>query len=353
MPSLSVRLEVEALTLWISDVSGARPTNVSVVNDFSAPLRLTGPDDLLGLLPHLIGFHPRDSLALVVIDGSHVGVTARVDLAAMLTPRHTRALIGQLTARFPDGEVCAVAYTGSEDDAWLVLRRCARILGRRLLISLHAHPNGWWADRRRGPRVSFNPESSRAAAEATVRGMQARTSREALAALAAGPDEAEWQAASDRLDAACEELAPLEPQRWPQRLRDTVAACAARPPTDEECAELGVLLCEPNARDVELVALDKATAEHRLALWSRVVNRIPEEVSYGPLGLLGLAAWLTGNGALASVCLERLDVICPRSGLRAMLADIVGGMIPPTAWPTIVADLRAHAAAPPGTGEAA
>ena len=49
----------------------------------TAVLRVRDPGDLIEAIPYLLGFHPRDSLVLVGLDGFRVGVTARVDLAEL------------------------------------------------------------------------------------------------------------------------------------------------------------------------------------------------------------------------------------------------------------------------------
>ena len=64
----------------------------------AAVLRMRDPGELLAALPYLIGFHPRDSLVVVVFggpSGRRVGLTQRVDLPA---PEHAPA-VGEALAR--------------------------------------------------------------------------------------------------------------------------------------------------------------------------------------------------------------------------------------------------------------
>ena len=53
------------------------------MSPFETPPRLSvrTVDDLVGLVPYLIGFHPRDSLVVIMLCDGQVEVTARVDLA--------------------------------------------------------------------------------------------------------------------------------------------------------------------------------------------------------------------------------------------------------------------------------
>ena len=43
-------------------------------------IRLRGPADIISVLPYHLGYRPADSLVLVLLDGSRVGMVARVDL---------------------------------------------------------------------------------------------------------------------------------------------------------------------------------------------------------------------------------------------------------------------------------
>src|ERR687893_1342327 len=66
-------------------MSAASPTRV----------RLTDPSELIAAVPHLLGFHPRDSLVVISLDGRRLGMTLRADL---VDPEHRELLAEQLTA---------------------------------------------------------------------------------------------------------------------------------------------------------------------------------------------------------------------------------------------------------------
>lgn len=44
------------------------------------PMKISGPAELLAAIPHLLGFHPTDSLVLVGLRDGRLVVTARLDL---------------------------------------------------------------------------------------------------------------------------------------------------------------------------------------------------------------------------------------------------------------------------------
>ena len=54
-------------------------------------IRLGGPSDILAVLPYQLGFHPRDSLVVVSLHGTRMGLVQRIDLpAAEQAPRAVR-----------------------------------------------------------------------------------------------------------------------------------------------------------------------------------------------------------------------------------------------------------------------
>src|SRR6478672_6700707 len=46
-------------------------------------LRITGPEDILGFIPHSLGYWPENSLVAMTMEGKRLGATLRVDLPAL------------------------------------------------------------------------------------------------------------------------------------------------------------------------------------------------------------------------------------------------------------------------------
>ena len=67
-------------------------------------------DDLIGLVPYLIGFHPEESLVVIVIEDGRVQVTARVDLAVVSGRGSPEALVSRLFDRYPAAVAWFIAY---------------------------------------------------------------------------------------------------------------------------------------------------------------------------------------------------------------------------------------------------
>ena len=74
----------------------------------------------------------------------------------------------------------------------------------------------------------------------------------------------------------------------------------------------------------------------------RVVALSPPEVASAPLGLLGVAAWISGDGALLNCCAERLERSDPGYTLGHLLAEISERALPPSLWDELVDDLRSE-----------
>ena len=70
------------------------------------------------------------------------------------------------------------------------------------------------------------------------------------------------------------------------------------------------------------VVEQKVLAESHVALWQQVVARVPPELAVAPLCLLGLAAWVTGNGTLLNTPgnTEVIEPVPTRDHSERMLA---------------------------------
>ena len=101
---------------------------------------------------------------------------------------------------------------------------------------------------------------------------------------------------------------------------------------DLTCARLSMLAVEVSVRDLAWSMMTRENAEQHLDLWRTVVSRAVPELSAGPLGLMGVAAWISGNGALQNLCGERLVEIHPGYSLGPLLLDLSNRAVPPSAW---------------------
>ena len=318
------------------------------LHDERPRLRLRTVDDALGLIPHLLGFHPEESLVVLVVDGGQVAVTARIDLRDAVPPDGVEAVLERIWRRFPLADGWFVAYTDDHGAGWDVLGRCDAFLppeARRRLTLVDG--DTWWIDEPCGPVGRHDPGSSALAAEATVHGLVARPSRSDVERLLDGPPEADL----DHLVAVAErtgaELAQVKGRRWPGLMAAVLARCRLQGRLDDDgAALLAALSTHPDARDVALLSISRADADQHVDLWRQVVNRtLPVHQGY-PLALLGMAAWITGEGALAAMCLERAERLVPYSRLVGILSLVIEAVVPPTLWDDLRPELLATASTP-------
>ncbi len=269
-------------------------------------------------------------MILVLCDG-RVEVTARVDLAVVSAPQGLVDLVGRLFSRFPDAEAWFLAYTDDEPFAWAVLARCAALCGvMRLGRVIQVGSARWRADDPDGESGTVGVSAT--AVEAAVLGLPLRRSRAELEALVAGPEDSKMADLSDvfaRVSTELEELSPGPRHRLLHRL----LADGGERFGVEDWVRLAVLVAEPWAAVDILNGVRKQGAENQVALWTQVVRHCLPPYASVPLGLLGVAAWLTGDGAMETICLERLDRIDPANPMAALPGWINSEVLPPSAWP--------------------
>jgi Domain of unknown function (DUF4192) len=80
----------------------------------SAPIRISGPTDLIALVPYLLGFTPAESVVLVDLAARRIAITARTDLAA-----GEPALTAAMAVVKECDDLLLVAYTEHQLPHWL------------------------------------------------------------------------------------------------------------------------------------------------------------------------------------------------------------------------------------------
>jgi hypothetical protein len=104
--------------------------------------------------------------------------------------------------------------------------------------------------------------------------------------------------------------------------------------TDDELAWLTVLLPHLPVRDHawERIGDD----DWQVILWSDVVRRVDPELAAAPASLLAFAAWRAGNGALASVAIDRALRAEPDYSMALLIDEALQLGTPPSMladWP--------------------
>ncbi|WP_448638764.1 DUF4192 domain-containing protein [Geodermatophilus sp. URMC 63] len=352
-------------------------------------IRLGDSGEVAAALPHLLGFHPAESLVLVSLrgpGGSRVGLTARADLPH---PADTAALARALAARVATDDPAAVllaVVSEAPDDvpgnaAGPALPAFARVpdgiaelphrdLVHEVVLALDAldvpvreallvRAGRWWDYD--CPHPCCEPGSgtplpggaSPLAAAAVAGGAVLAADRAALAARIAPPTEVTGVAAMAEacLRAGREHAARLRTAGRPAvaeecdaAVAEAVAACRPGPATastrlpDARVARVLWALTLSEVRDRALgLALgeDAAAAE---VLWTECTRRAPVPLDGPPATLLAVSAWLRGDGAMANIALDRALAADPGASLPRLLAEGLAACLPPAELRALITD---------------
>ena len=338
-------------------------------------VRLSSPADLVGVLPWRLGFHPTESLVVVCLEGPRRRdrLVMRVDIA---DPRHDAAMADDLAIRVRHiGASAALlaVYTDSPDgtgagQGQLPRARLVRRVSRRLEARGVAVPEAvlvrgdrWWSylchdagccprDGTSVPRQP-SPAATRWAAEAVAEGATVLPDRSALVASVEPPRgrarAAERAAAAARAETV---LASLEESGGPAALRERTLAefarlrslrvdsCLAPDPDAEVLIALG--LRDAHARDRVMTAVLDDDRREVIDLL-RAVARAVDDVHAAPVcAALAWVAYCAGEGALASVAVDRALRAEPGYSLAGLLATGINGMVPPGALRAVSRSVR-------------
>lgn len=310
----------------------------------STKVTVTGLEDLLATIPHLLGYEPGDgSMVGLVVSGSKVMCSFRVALADVVVA--SEMLTAQLAGVGGSG-VILVAYCAPDDEVacWARLLPVAAEIDTNavpVLQAVVACGDTWLSTAGdSGPRPSAtNPAAMACAVAAGSHPLASRA--DVVAALSARPASAAVATALQDVAAPATpaDLVPI----WleiatapvdditPQSVAAAIVSAQQGWVRDGLIAALapfpGMDDTDPPARafrDGLTAALPTvSTLAMRDQLW-QLVGLIPDiPAAAHALGLATYLAWWCGDGTVANVLLDRtrqLDPTCP-------LADIVDGLI--------------------------
>ncbi|HEX9553914.1 MAG TPA: DUF4192 domain-containing protein, partial [Streptosporangiaceae bacterium] len=102
-------------------------------------------------------------------------------------------------------------------------------------------------------------------------------------------------------------------------------------PDDDEIAWLGVTLADLRVRDDAWARMDPQFHDAHQRLWIDLVRRLPADLVAPAAALLAFTAWQAGDGALASVAIERALEADPDYSMALLVADALHAGLPPSA----------------------
>jgi len=344
-------------------------------------VRVSGPADILAVVPHLLGFHPKLSFVVIGAGGPRrrVEIGFRYDLpdppgaeSAAEIAAHAVAVLAQRGATtvigigYGPGRLVtpvADAFTAAARRRNLEMRELLRVEDGRFWSYLCASPACCPA----GGTV-FDYPSHPAAAAMTVAGLAAYPDRAAVAATLAPLTGAAAWSMDQAIERACgkaqslmdraQRKGPGNPLRLVisqgrRAVREAIGAYrgGGRITDADTFAWLAVSLVHLAVRDD---AWARMVPEHRqahLALWADVVRRADGPWLPAPASLLAFTAWQAGDGTLANIALDRALAADPGYSMALLLRDILAAGVPPSQarlpmTPDEVAESYARAEAP-------
>ncbi|HYH34632.1 MAG TPA: DUF4192 domain-containing protein [Nocardioides sp.] len=298
------------------------------------------PEDLLAIVPVVLGFEPADSIVMLTLDADRT-FHARVDLPP--APEHLEAVVDLLlepAVRHGAAAVVLVLYTADEAAARRVVRRMRARGPRarpRMAEALRVHDGRWFPllRDRRGlgtTGVPYDVSSHPLVAEAVLEGRVLHRSRQELA-RSLGQD----PGAAAEVDAA--RTGRHAPAAWvAQRLEAWVGG--SEDPSTAEAARLLEAIEVPAVRDAAWGRIRRASARDDVHFWSALVRRAPDDLVPHAASVLAFAAWLSGDGALAWCAVDRARELDPAHSLAHLVADLLTGAVPPSEWDAMRRHLR-------------
>lgn len=309
--------------------------------DYDNPLiRLSSPTDVLAIVPHLLGFHPSDSIVVISFDRGAVRLQCvmRFELPACSAdlPKLVDDMVAAL-GRNSAGYLILIGYgpAGYVTPALDAVRTAAEGADFEVVEVLRTEENRYWSYLCHDPAccsidgVPFDPTGNQAAVEAVLAGFGAYPDRDAFSQVLApveGDAREEMRAATRAARARAEtllETADAHPwyQEGLERLTSALEhAHAGNEPTAEDIAWLGLILTSIIVRDVALSFVGRYPDETHMRLWTAVTCGVEPEYVAAPASILAFVAYRTGDGPLARVALDRAIAVKP--GYR--FADLIG-----------------------------
>ena len=305
-----------------------------------------GPEDLIALVPYLLGFHPAESVVLLTFGVRGGSFHARTDLPE--GERERAAMVETLCQAVRANRVELSAVVVFSSDVALARAACAELVpallaaGSGVIDAVRADGERWWSvlddDAEPHPYdLSCHPFT----AERVLEGQAAFRDRAELAASIVGNDPADTGDVTDAANKVADELlaggqdgavaiARTNATWLRDRLGSALASDGRMSPAD--AGRVLVLVQLARMRDIVCAQMTRPTAAGHVRLWRDLARRAPRDLVPGAAALLGLAAWLNGEGALAWCAVDRCRDVDSDHALAAHLAELLQHAVPPTSW---------------------
>ncbi|MPY97183.1 MAG: DUF4192 family protein [Actinophytocola sp.] len=349
------------MTQHDDDRTDGHDTSTHTTDRQPPTITLSGIGDTLAAIPHLLGFHPTDSVVLLC--GTAHGTPLSRTLRADLPPDHLMDVAAHdITASLVDDGVSSalLVIIGGEDDAGgddaggddgpeaggarrtgaqeadgatggaretdtngeLPCARLVAALRRELDATGATDVAAYWVPQLAAEAryrsyddpaltgVMPDPASSQLAAEFASRGYVTYGSRAELAALLAPDSEPRVARRAELIESLRADMSAV----WPlatrvAAVRDALSAAhrGDLPLSDRQFATLAIALADVEIRDACLATALPPSSDLAIAaatLWAELTRALPAPERAIPACLAGYAAYMSGDGALAAIAFD-------------------------------------------------
>ncbi len=326
------------------------PASRPTADQSGSPITLRAPHDIVAVVPFLLGFHPEESVVALLLERGRLRLTARYELPQRGAVGDLAEEIRALARQHRADELVLVGYSESNASEPVLESLVPALRRLRVRVALAVSDGRCAVLGRYGfeaiPAPVPDLRSHPVAAAAVYAGLNARATRAELQAWVSGPAAAEWtrleevaavacQRHAEGSEAAVEGAAKGAPEGGAEaRLARLLSTGVDSPNALDEAAlvELAVLVADVHRRDRAWLAITTDRAQQHIRLWHAVVAAAPPPHQAAPLALLGIAAWIAGDGALLNVCAERLRAEAPAYSMGSLLERVSEAALSPSHW---------------------
>lgn len=298
-------------------------------------MRARTPEDLLAMVPVLLGFIPTESVTMLTF-GPH-RMHARVDLphAATEIPVVVDALLRPCLQHGVERVALLLHAVDAEpaESCALLARETFEAEGIEVVEMLRADGRRWFPVNATsgggGVGVAYDVSAHPFVVQAVLRGEIVFGSREQLA-QSLDPDPARVGA----VEALIDDIGTPPTTTQMEWLSASILRwlTEGRTPSDADLARLLPVLACPSGRDTAWRSLTRESATDHVQLWTQALVAAPASLRSVPAALLAFSAWLAGNGALAWCAVDVVDPAEPDQTIADVVRALLEQAVPPSSW---------------------